>query len=144
MRLLNLARAALEAEGLHLRRQARARGIQAALAAAALIFVLLLLGMLQLAGFAALAPEWGTARAALILAGVDLVIALLLALAARRAGRDRLAAEAREVRQQAVRQIGNGAARALVLGPVLRGRSLTTSLLGAALAAFLLGLIARR
>ena len=144
MRLLGLARAALEAEGLHLRRQARARGIQAALAAAALIFLLLLLGMLHLAGFAALAPEWGTARAALILAGGDLVIALVLVFAARRAGRDRLAAEAREIRRQAVRQIGDGAAQALVLAPVLRGRSLKNGLFGAALTALVLGLIARR
>jgi hypothetical protein len=144
MRLLDLARAALEAEGLHLRRQARARGIQAALAATALIFLLLLLGMLHLAGFALLAPEWGTARAALILAGGDLIIALALAFAARRAGRDRLAAEAREVRQQAVRQIGNGAARALVLAPVLRGRSLKKGLVGAVLTALVLGLFVRR
>ena len=144
MRLFDLARAALEAEGLHLRRQARARGIQAALAAAAVIFLLLLLGMLHLAGFAALAPEWGTAWAALILAGGDLVIALMLVFAARRAGRDRLAAEARQVRQQAVRQIGDGAAQALILAPVLRGRSLKNGLFGAALTALVLGLIARR
>lgn len=144
MRLLDLARAALEAEGLHLRRQARARGIQAALAAAAVIFLLLLLGMLHLAGFAALAPEWGTARAALILAGGDLVIALVLVFAARRAGHDRLAKEARAVRQQAVRQIGDGAAQALILAPVLRGRGLKNGLFGAALTALVLGLIARR
>ena len=144
MRLFDLARAALEAEGLHLRRQARARGIQAALAVAAVIFLLLLLGMLHLAGFAALAPEWGTAWAALILAGADLAVALVLALAARRAGHDRLATEARAVRQQAVRQMGDGAARALVLAPVLHGRSLKKGLLGAALTALVLGLIARR
>lgn len=144
MRLLDLARAALEAEGLHLRRQARARGIQAALAVATLIFLILVLGMLHLAAFAALAPDWGTARAALILAGGDLVIALALVLAARRAGRDRLAAEARQVRQQAVRQIGDGAARALVLAPALREGGLKKGLLGAALTALVLGLIARR
>jgi hypothetical protein len=144
MRLLDLARTALEAEGLHLRRQARARGIQAALAVAAVIFLLLLLGMLHLAGFAALAPDWGTAWAALMLAGGDLAIALVLVLAARRAGRDRLAEEARQVRRQAVRQIGDGAARALVLAPALRGGGLKKGLFGAALTALALGLIARR
>ena len=77
-------------------------------------------------------------------AGGDLVIALVLVLAARRAGRDRLAAEARQVRQQAVRQIGDGAARALVLAPALRGGGLKKGLLGAALTALVLGLIARR
>lgn len=144
MRLLDLARAALEAEGLHLRRLARARGIQAGLAVAALVFLLLLLGMLHLAGFAMLAPEWGTARAALILAGGDLAVALVLAVAARRAGRDRVAEEAREVRQQAVRQIGDGAARALVLAPVLRGANMKKGLVGAALTALVLGFVARR
>ena len=144
MRLLDLARTALEAEGLHLRRQARARGIQAALAVAAVIFLLLLLGMLHLAGFAALAPDWGTAWAALMLAGGDLAIALVLVLVARRAGRDRLAEEARQVRRQAVRQIGDGAARALVLAPALRGGGLKKGLFGAALTALALGLIARR
>jgi hypothetical protein len=69
---------------------------------------------------------------------------LVLALAARRAGHDRVAMEARAVRQQAVRQIGDGAARALVLAPVLQGRSLKKGLLGAALTALVLGLIARR
>jgi hypothetical protein len=144
MRLLNLARAAFEAEGLHLRRQARARGIQAALAGAAVVFVLLLLGMLHLAAFAALMPAWGAAPAALILAGGDLVVALVLAIAARRAGHDRVGAEALAVRQMAVRELGDGAARALVLAPLLRGGGVAKGLLGAALTAAVVGLMARR
>jgi hypothetical protein len=144
MRLLRLARAAIEAEGLLLRRQARARGIQVALAAGAAVFALLLLAMLHLAAFAALVPGWGAARAALILAAGDLVVAVLFALAARRAGHDPVAEEARELRTQAVRQIGDGATRALVLAPLLRGRGLAKGLLGAALTAAVVGLIARR
>lgn len=144
MRLLRLARAAFEAEGLHLRRVARARGIQAALAAAAAIFVLLLLAMLHLAAFAALVPDWGAAQAALLVAGGDLAIAAILALAASRAGRDRVAEEARQVRQEAMRQLGDGAARAVVLAPLLRSQSMKKGLMGAALTALVVGLLARR
>ena len=144
MRLLSLARAAIEAEGLHLRRQARMRGVQVALAAAAVIFAVLLLVMLHLAAFAALRPGWGPAGAALALAGVDLVIALVLVLAARRAGQDRIAEEARQVRQEAVRQIGDDAARAMVLAPLLRGRSVKSGLMGVAVTVLLLGWLSRR
>jgi hypothetical protein len=144
MRLLSLARAAIEAEGLHLRRQARMRGVQVALAAAAMIFAVLLLVMLHLAAFAALRPGWGPAGAALALAGVDLVIALVLVLAARRAGQDRIAEEARQLRQEAVRQIGDGAARAMVLAPLLRGRSVKSGLMGVAVTVLLLGWLSRR
>jgi len=144
MRLLNLARAALEAEGLHLRRQARMRGVQVALAAAAMIFAVLLLVMLHLAAFAALQPGWGAAGAALAVAGVDLAIALVLVLAARRAGQDRIAEEARQLRQEAVRQIGDGAAQAMVLAPLLRGRSVKSGLMGVAVTVLLLGWLSRR
>ena len=144
MRLLSLARAAIEAEGLHLRRLARARGLQVALAVAAGIFVLLLLLMLHLAAFAALRHGWGPAGAALAVAGLDLAIALLLALAARRAGQDRVAEEARQLRQMAVRQIGDGAARAMVLTPLLRSRNVKTGLMGVAVTALLLGWLSRR
>lgn len=144
MRLLSLARAAIEAEGLHLRRQARMRGVQVALAAAAMIFAVLLLVMLHLAAFAALRPGWGPAGAALALAGVDLVIALVLVLAARRAGQDRIAEEARQLRQEAVRQIGDDAARAMVLAPLLRGRSVKSGLMGVAVTVLLLGWLSRR
>ena len=144
MRLLSLAWAAIEAEGLHLRRQARMRGMQVALAAAAVIFAVLLLVMLHLAAFAALRPGWGAAAAALVVAGVDLVIALMLVLAARRAGQDRIAEEARQVRQEAVRQIGDGAARALVLAPLLRGRNVKSGLMGVAVTVLLLGWLSRR
>jgi hypothetical protein len=144
MRLLGLARAAIEAEGLHLRRLARVRGMQVALAVAAGVFALLLLVMLHLAAFAALRPGWGSAGAALAVAGVDLAVMLVLALAARRAGQDHIAEEARQVRQQAVRQIGDGAARALVLAPLLRGRKARTGLMGVAVTALLLGWLSRR
>jgi hypothetical protein len=144
VRLLRLARAAFEAEGLHLRRVARARGIQAALAVAAGVFLLLLLAMLHLAAFAALVPDWGAPQAALLVAGGDLVIAAILAFAASRAGRDRVAEEARLVRQEAMRQLGDGAARAVVLAPLLKSQSMKKGMMGAALTALVVGLLARR
>jgi hypothetical protein len=144
MRLLRLARAAFEAEGLHLRRLARARGIQAALAAAAAIFALLLLIMLHIAVFSALVPGRGPAAAALWVAAGDLVIAGLLAFAAARAGHDRLADEALRVRKEAVRQIGDDAARLVVMAPLLRSQTAKKGMLGAALTALVVGLLSRR
>lgn len=144
MRLFRLARAALEAEGLHLRRLARARGIQAALAAAAAVFALLLLLMLHLAVFAALVPDRGPVVAALWVAAGDLLIVAVLAYAATRAGHDRVAEEAKLVRQEAMRQIGDGAARAMVLAPLLKSQTAKKGLFGAALTAVVVGLLSRR
>jgi hypothetical protein len=144
MRLFQLVRAAFEAESLHLRRVVRMRGIQLGLAAGAAVFALLLLVMLHLAAFAALLPGRGAVTAALIVAAGDLVLAAILAFAARRAGHDRIAEEARDVRRLAVRQIGESAASALALAPLLRGRGVKKGLMGAALAALVTGLISRR
>lgn len=144
MRLLRLARAAWEAERLHLRRLARARGIQAALFVAALVFVLLLLLMLHLAVFAALARSQGPVGAALIIAAGDLVIAGLFAWFASRAGHDEVAEEALRIRREAVRQLGDGAARAVVLAPLLRSQNAKKGLLGAAVTAVMVGLLSRR
>ncbi|WP_270938351.1 hypothetical protein [Falsiroseomonas oryzae] len=144
MRLFRLARAAMEAEGLHLRRMLRARGIQAALAGVAAAFALMLLMMLHLAAFAALARNGGPVGAALLVAVGDLVLLTVFLFAARRAGHDPVAEEARLVRQQAVRQLGDGAARALVLAPLLRSQSAKKGLLGAAVTAMLIGLLSRR
>lgn len=144
MRLLQLARTAFQAEGLHLRRMARARGIQAALGAAALVFALLLLLMLHIAVFAALVPGRGAPTAALIVAAGDLVLVGILAYAASRAGHDRVAEEARLVRKEAMRQLGDGAARAAVLAPLLRSQTAKKGMLGAALTALVVGLLSRR
>ena len=144
MRVLQLARAAWEAEQLHLRRVARARGIQAGYAAAAAVFAVLLLVMLHLAAFAALEPGRGPVVAALWVAGGDLVIMAVLGWLASRAGDDPLADEAVRVRQEALRQIGDTAARAAVLAPLLRSQNARKGLLGAAVTAMVVGLLSRR
>ncbi len=144
MRLLRLARAAWEAEELHLRRLVRARGMQAGYAAGAAAFLLMLLIMLHLAIFAALLPERGPITAALLVAAGDLVLLVLLGWMASRASRDPVAEEALRVRQEAVRQIGDSAARAMVLAPLLRSQNAKKGLLGAAVTAVVVGLLSRR
>lgn len=144
MRLLRLARAALEAEGLHLRHLARARGIQVVLAAVAAVFALMLLLMLHVAAFVALARDLGPVTAALIVAAGDLVIGVILGFTARRAGHDPVAEEALLVRKEAVRQLTDGAARAMVLAPLLRSQSMKKGLVGAAVTALAVGLLSRR
>ncbi|MGG5809882.1 hypothetical protein [Falsiroseomonas sp. CW058] len=144
MRLLQLARAAWEAEALHLRRLARAHGIQAAFAAVAAVFGLLLLLMLHVAAFAALAPGQGPVWAALIVGFADLVLLALFGWLARRAGHDPIAIEAKRVRQDALRQLGDGAARAVVLAPLLKSQTAKKGLIGAAVTAIAVGLLSRR
>lgn len=144
MRLLRLARAALEAEGLYLRRLARARGLQAGFAAAALVFVAMVLLMLHVAAFAALVEQFDPAIAALLVALGDLVLAGVLALAARRAAHDPVAEEALRIREAALRQLGDGAARLAMLAPLVKGQAARKGLLGAAMTALAVGLMARR
>jgi hypothetical protein len=144
MRLIALARAAAEAEGLRLRRMLHARTLQAGLAAAAAVFALLLLLMLHLAAFVALERGQGPVNAALILAAGDLVIVLALGFAAMRAGHDRIGEEALAVRQAAMQQLTDAAGRALVMAPLLRSQSAKKGLLGAAVTAMALGFLSRR
>jgi hypothetical protein len=144
MRLLALARAAWEAEGLYLRRLARARGIQAGFAAGAALFLLMLVVMLHIAVFAALVPGLGPVGAALVVAVGDALVMALLLLLASRASRDPIAMEARLVRQAAMQQLSDGAARAAVLAPLLRSQSMKKGLFGAAVTAAVVGLLSRR
>ncbi len=144
MRFLRLARTAWDAEALHLRRQARARGIQAGLAAVACVFALMLLLMLHVAAFAALAQTQGPVLAALGVAAADLFVVLGFALLARARGHDQVAEDARRLRVEALRQLGDGAARAAVLAPLLRGQTVKKGLLGAAVTALVVGLVSRR
>lgn len=144
MRLIRLARAAWEAEELHLRRLARARGMQAGYAAAAVIFLVMMLIMVHFAAFAALEPGRGPVAAAMLVAGGDFVLVALLAWLASRAAHDPVAEEAVRLRQEAVRQIGDQAARAMVLAPLLRSQNAKKGLFGAAVTALVVGLLSRR
>lgn len=144
MRGLRLLRLAAEAEGLRWRRTARGYGIRAGLAAGGAAFALLLLLMLHMAAFAWLTEGMGPVGAALLLAACDLVLAGLLLWLAARDAPDPVAIEAERVRNDALRQVGDQAARAAALVPVMRSGSMKKGLIGAALTAAVVGLIARR
>ncbi len=144
MRLVRLLHAAWDAEALYLRRTGRGFRIQAGLGMAAAVFGLLLLVMLHVAGYAALAQGQGPVWAALILAFGDLVLATALAYAARKPPRDRVAEEALALRREAMAQVSDTAARAMVLAPLLRSQTAKKGLVGAALTAVVVGLLSRR
>jgi hypothetical protein len=145
MRFFRLLRLAAEAEGLHLRRMGRGYTIQAGFGAAAALFGLMLLAMLHLAAWAALStPERGPVWAALIVAGVDLVLLALFGFLARRRPHDPIEIEALRVRQDAMQQVTDAGARALMLAPLLKSQSAKKGLIGAALTAVAIGLLSRK
>ena len=145
-RITRLLRLAAQAEGLRWRRMGRGYAIQAGLAAGAVVFALMLLFMLHMAAFAWLVrgADLGPAVAALIVAAADLVIAGLLGWLAARKAEDPVAVEAQRVRDDALRQVGDQTARAAMIMPIVRSRNMKKGLVGAALTAAVVGLIARR
>lgn len=109
MRSLDLARVAAQAEMLHLRRQARRAMLRALLGIAAGAFLLGAVLLAHVVVWLALAPRLGQLGAAGAMAGLDVVLALLLALFAAHLPPDRLEREARLLRDAA----WEGAARDL-------------------------------
>jgi hypothetical protein len=144
MRMFQLLRLAAQAEALRWKRTGRGFAIQAGLGAAAAIFFLLLLVMLHVAALIWLARGRDPAVAALIVAGVDLVLVALLGWLAARHAEDPVAVEATRVRDDALRQVGDTTARAAMVMPLLRSQSAKKGLIGAALTAAVIGLVARR
>jgi phage shock protein PspC (stress-responsive transcriptional regulator) len=102
MRPLRLARIAAEAEGVRLRHRAQRTAVRAAFAMIALVFVAGTLVFVHLAAWFWLRQSWDRQYAALILAGADLVLALLLVLLAMRSSPDQMELEALAVRQRAL------------------------------------------
>jgi hypothetical protein len=145
MRLFRLLQLAAQAEALRWKRTGRGYAIQAGLGAGAAVFGLMMLAMLHLAAFSAIAQtNLGPVWAALIVAGADLVLAGLLGFLATRGGLDPVAVEAERVRDNALRHLGDQTARAAIIVPMVRSASMKKGLLGAAVTAALVGLIARR
>ena len=144
MRLISLLKLAAQAEALRWKRTGRGVAIQAALGAAAAIFALMLLIMLHVAALIWLAQGRNGAIAALIVAGVDLVLAGLLGWLAARHAADPVSVEAGRVRDDALKQVGDTASRAMMLAPLLRSGSAKKGLIGAAVTAAVIGLISRR
>ncbi|TDH60052.1 hypothetical protein E2C06_24195 [Dankookia rubra] len=144
MRMFQLLRLAAQAEALRWKRTGRGYAIQAGLGAAAAIFFLLLMVMLHVAALIWLARGRDPAVAALIVAGVDLVLVALLGWLAARHAEDPVAVEATRVRDDALRQVGDTTARAAMVLPLLRSQSAKKGMIGAALTAAVIGLVARR
>lgn len=121
MRSLKLARVAAQAELLRLRRYGERQVGRVVIGAIAAVFLLACLACVHFAGYFALRradilPVWAT----LIVAGVDLLLALIFGLSALRNQPGRLEREALEVRLVAQQQMMETAAVTAVVGPVLR------------------------
>jgi hypothetical protein len=144
MRLVSLLRLAAQAESLRWRRMGRGYAIQAGLGAGAAVFGFMLLVMLHIAIYAALALSQGPVIAALIVAAGDLVLAAILGWLAARHAHDPVAVEAERVRDDALRQVGDTTARTAMMVPLLRSQSAKKGLIGAAMTAAVVGLLARR
>ena len=117
MRTLRLARIAVEAEGLRLRHGARRTAVRAVLALIALGFLLGAVVFLQVAAWYWLRQSWDLPAAALILAGIELVLAGLLAT---RSSPGRLEVEALAVRNRALEAASSSLAFSALATQVLR------------------------
>ena len=144
MRLLSLLCLAAEAERLRWRQVRRGYVIQASMGVAAGMFGLMLVLMLHLAGFLALAERQGQEIAALMLAGVDLLLMLLLLLLASRPRHGKVAVAAEQLRNDALREVGETATGLTMIVPLLRNAGARKGLVGAAMAAAAVGLLTRR
>lgn len=144
MRMFQLLRLAAQAEALRWKRTGRGYAIQAGLGAAAAVFALMLVIMLHVAALIWLARGRDAAIAALIVGGVDLVLAAILGWLAARHAEDPVALEAQRVRDDALRQVGDTTARAAMVLPLLRSQSAKKGLVGAVLTAIAVGLFSRR
>jgi hypothetical protein len=102
MRVLELARVAAEAEGLRLRHNARRTAVRAVLGLIALGFLLGAIVLCHIAAWYRLSMSWDEPIAALIIAGVDLLVAAVLALLAMRSSAGRVEAEALALRRRAL------------------------------------------
>jgi hypothetical protein len=134
MRSLRLARIMAEAEGLRLRRLIRRTLRQAIYGVIALVFVLGALAWLHVTGYLALRENLKAVYAALIVVGVDVVIAGIFGLMASSSSPDRVEREALQLRNTARNQLAITTASASVLAPAARMlgfRHLSGLLLGA-------------
>lgn len=99
--MLRLLSTAARAEGILLRRQGAMMGRAAGFGAAAAVFGFAMLVLLHVAGWLWLEERQGALQATLLVALADGVLAVILLLMAR-GGHDRVAEEARELREQSV------------------------------------------
>jgi hypothetical protein len=102
MRTLRLARIAAEAEGLRLRERARRTAVRVIFGMVAMVFMLGVLVFLHIAAWLWIRQSWEPEYTALILAGADFVLAIVVAFLAARSSPGRIELEALAVRQHAM------------------------------------------
>jgi hypothetical protein len=119
MQALKLARIAAEAEALRFRYSARRTAVRAALGVTALGFLLGAVVFCHVAAWFRLSVSWGEPVAALILAGTDLLAAVVLALVAARSSAGRLEAEALALRKRALDQATRSLAFSALMTPLI-------------------------
>ena len=120
MRSLELAKIAWEAETLRLRRMARRTTSRLVMTVVALPFLLGTLAFLELALWSYVASRFIAPFAALILAGVNILIAGVFLLAAAVSSDSRIEVEALKVRQRALEDVGRQLTIAAMVGPATR------------------------
>jgi hypothetical protein len=120
LRPLRLARIAAEAEGLRLRYVARRTAIRAAIGLIALLFFAAALVFFHAAFWFWLRRHLDSAAAALIVAGTDLLFALLCGLIAARSSPSRPEREALDVRRRALENAASTFAYTTIAAQALR------------------------
>ena len=120
MRTFSLARVAADAEMLRLRLSARRAAVRAILALVALGFLAGAAVCCHIAAWFWLRQYWQPPQSALILAGIDLGLAVILALLAARSSPSRVELEALAVRRQAVESITASLAFSAIAMQLLR------------------------
>lgn len=120
MRALRLARVAAEAEVLRTRRRVRRTAIRAGFVAVAAVFAVAALCFGHVAVFMAIRHSLGSTSAALVVLGVDLLIAVICVLVASTSSPDRIELEALQVRERALQQLEEMAATAAMMAPLAR------------------------
>ena len=120
MRTLRLARIAAEAEGLRLRYSARRASVRAVLGLTALSFLFSALIFCQIAAWYWLRAYWDRPATALILAGAELLLAMILALLAARSSPGRVEVDALAVRNRALESATSGLALSALAAQLVR------------------------
>lgn len=105
MRTLRLVRVAAEAERLRLRRLARRTVLRVAMALACAVFATAALCVIHVVIWLALVPHVSPLGAALILFGIDIVIAVVLGFIAASDRPGTVEAESRQIRQHALSEL---------------------------------------
>jgi hypothetical protein len=120
MRAFRLARVAAEAEALRVREMMRRTAMRAAFGIIAMGFLGGAVVFAHVAAWFWLRVAWEAQHAALIVAGADLVLAILLAVLAARSSPSRVELEALAVRRQAVESVGSTLAFSALAMQLLR------------------------